>query len=185
METESGKLPGVLIIKPDVYGDSRGNFRETWRQERYRPLLGDIGFVQDNLSYSQKGALRGLHFQHPHTQGKLVQTVRGEVFDVVVDVRRGSPTFGHWEGHLLSDANGLQLWVPPGYAHGFCVTSDEAYFLYKCTAAYVPDCDRSLLWSDADLAIDWPVEDPTLSAKDAAGICLADFADDQLPEYRG
>jgi dTDP-4-dehydrorhamnose 3,5-epimerase len=184
MKTEKGTIPGVMIIQPDVYGDHRGHFRETWRQERYRLLLGDVAFVQDNLSYSQKGSLRGLHFQHPHSQGKLVQVVRGEVYDVVVDVRRGSPTFGQWEGHVLSDNNGLQLWVPPGFAHGFCVTSGEAYFLYKCTDEYMPDCDRSLLWCDAQLAIDWPLPEPTLSAKDAAGTCLADFAPDQLPEYR-
>lgn len=173
-------LPGVLLITPKVFGDARGFFMETFR----RDVCGDAGIpalVQDNHSRSVRGTLRGLHFQHPHGQGKLIRVMHGVVFDVVVDVRRGSPAFGRWEGYELSDDNKRQLWVPPGFAHGFCVLSDTADFLYKCSDYYHPETEKTLLWNDPEVGIEWPITDPILSEKDRQGTPL--LALTGLPEY--
>lgn len=167
-------LPGVLILEPRVFRDTRGFFLETWAQARYAEAGLPTTFVQDNWSRSTRGTLRGLHFQEPNAQGKLVQVMRGVVWDVAVDVRRGSPTFGQWVGVELDDVSARQLWVPPGFAHGFCVLSDEADFVYKCTAPYAPGSERSLRWNDPQLAIDWPIREPLLSPKDAVAPLLAE-----------
>jgi dTDP-4-dehydrorhamnose 3,5-epimerase len=175
-------LPGILVIEPRVFSDARGFFLETYQAERYA-AAGIPAFVQDNFSRSVRGTLRGLHFQEPKPQGKLVQVMRGTVYDVVVDVRRGSPTFGHWVGVELSGDTPKQIWIPVGFAHGFCVTSDWADFHYKCTAPYAPEAERSILWNDPALRIVWPVAEPLLSAKDAAAPRLADAP--VLPTYGG
>lgn len=177
------KIPGVLIVEPPVFGDTRGFFMETWRQERYEQLGIKEKFVQDNLSFSSKGILRGLHYQHPHEQGKLVTVVQGEVFDVAVDIRHGSPAFGQWVGVTLSGDNHRQLWIPPGLAHGFCVLSDTAYFMYKCTDVYTPAAEGGIIWNDPDIGIDWPVQGPVLSAKDQVYPRLRDIPADRLPHY--
>lgn len=184
MKAEGTTLPGLLLITPDVFGDSRGCFFETWNRQRYAAAGLDAQFVQDNVSLSRRGILRGLHFQNPQGQGKLVQALQGEVFDVAVDIRRGSPTFGRWYGCTLSDQNRLQLYVPAGFAHGFCVTSETALFAYKCTDFYNPQTEFSLRWDDPGIGIDWPVREPELSGKDAAGWLLADFPSANLPAYR-
>lgn len=180
MKTE---LPGVFIIEPRIFGDERGYFMETWNQARYAEAGLNERFVQDNLSYSRRGILRGLHFQYPNAQGKLVQVLQGEVFDVAVDIRVGSPTFGEWVSVILSGENKRQFFVPAGFAHGFCVTSDTSLFSYKCTALYSPKNEASVLWNDPDLGIDWPTGNPELSAKDRAGIRLSDFLHERLPKY--
>lgn len=167
-------LAGVLILEPRVFADDRGFFLETYQVARYQAVGIEGSFVQDNFSRSCRGTLRGLHFQEPHAQGKLVHVLNGSVFDVVVDVRKGSPTFARWFGLELSGDVPRQLWIPPGFAHGFCVTSDVADFHYKCTAAYAPEAERSIRWNDPQLAIDWPVAQPLLSGKDAAAPLLAD-----------
>jgi dTDP-4-dehydrorhamnose 3,5-epimerase len=167
-------LPGVLVIEPKVFKDDRGHFVESFQTERYAKA-GIVGpFVQDNWSRSKKGTLRGLHFQNPRPQGKLVMVTRGAVFDVAVDIRKSSPTFGRWFGAELNEENCKQMWVPPGYAHGFAVLSDVADFLYKCTDVYVPEADGCVLWNDPDLGIQWPVNEPLLSKKDAAAPRLRD-----------
>lgn len=179
------RLPEVLIIEPRVFGDERGYFFESWAAARYE-AAGIAGpFVQDNISRSRRGILRGLHLQNPHAQGKLVSAVAGEVFDVAVDVRAGSPRFGQWVGVVLSDANRRQLWVPPGFAHGFCVTSDEAIFHYKCTDSYHPECEQSVRWDDPAIGIAWPVDAPTLNDKDRNAPRLAEIARDRLPAFAG
>ncbi|HGY9592868.1 TPA: dTDP-4-dehydrorhamnose 3,5-epimerase [Vibrio campbellii] len=163
-------IPDVKIIEPTVFGDERGFFMETWNQKRFEELVTGkpTTFVQDNHSKSQKGTLRGLHYQTKNTQGKLVRVISGEVFDVVVDIRKASPTFGKWVGVYLSAENKRQLWVPEGFAHGFYVTSDEADFVYKCTDYYNPLSEHSIIWNDRDIGIDWPlVNEPKLSTKDA------------------
>ncbi|HWR41617.1 dTDP-4-dehydrorhamnose 3,5-epimerase [Sporomusa sp.] len=159
-------LPGVKVIEPKLFEDSRGFFMETWNASRYAELGITANFVQDNLSLSTKGILRGLHFQQPNPQGKLVYVLQGEVFDVVVDIRYGSPTFGHWVGIILSAQNKRQLYIPEGFAHGFCVVSDTALFAYKCTDFYLPQNEGGICWDDSDLGITWPVVEPTLSEKD-------------------
>lgn len=174
-------IPDVRIIEPQVFGDDRGFFMETFQAQRYAEAGLPHLFVQDNYSRSVKGTLRGLHFQEPKPQGKLVQVLSGSVFDVAVDIRRGSPTFGKWVGVELSAMNKRQLWVPPGFAHGFCVLSDSADFHYKCTEFYAPENERSIAWNDPDLGISWPVTEPLLSKKDAAGIRLKDAP--VLPEF--
>ena len=162
------KLQGCIIIEPKVFGDDRGFFLETFQAIRYSELADIVlPFVQDNHSRSSKGDLRGLHFQKTKPQGKLVRVVRGEVYDVAVDIRRGSSTFGQWEGVLLSEDNKKQLWVPPGFAHGFIVTSEFADFEYKCTDYYDPSDEGSILWNDPDMKIPWPDDNPILSDKDA------------------
>ena len=178
------KLPGVLIIEPKVFGDARGYFMESFQAERYAEAGIPGPFVQDNLSFSRQGILRGLHVQNPRPQGKLVQVLQGEVFDVAVDIRVGSPTFGLWEGAVLSAENARQLYVPPGFAHGFVVTSETALFAYKCTDYYLPQSELSIIWNDPDIGIRWPLNDPQLSVKDAAGVRLAAVAPERLPKYR-
>lgn len=173
-------LAGVIIIEPKIFGDARGFFVETWQAERYAEA-GLPAFVQDNLSRSSQGVLRGLHYQEPDAQGKLVQVLEGEVFDVAVDIRVGSDTFGTWHGVTLSSENKRQFYVPAGFAHGFVVTSESALFAYKCTELYRPEHDHSLRWDDPDIGIDWPVDAPSLSAKDANAPRLAEIARDELP----
>lgn len=162
-------LPGLLRIEPRVWGDPRGFFLETFQQSRFETSGLPTGFVQDNQSRSPRGILRGLHFQTPQPQGKLIFVVRGEIWDVVVDLRRNSATFGQWYGVTLSEFNHWQLYVPVGFAHGFCVTSETADVIYKCTNYYAPEHEQTLLWSDPALNIPWPVKDPVLSAKDCQG----------------
>jgi dTDP-4-dehydrorhamnose 3,5-epimerase len=168
-------LPEVLVLEPRVFGDDRGFFYESFNRRDFASATGlDPDFVQDNHSRSARGVLRGLHYQIRHPQGKLVRVVQGEVFDVAVDLRRGSPRFGQWVGVGLSAANKRQLWVPPGFAHGFVVTSESAEFLYKTTDYWFPEHERSLLWNDPAVGVRWPLEgDPRLAAKDAAGLPLA------------
>ena len=169
-------LAGMYLIEPRVFRDSRGSFVETWNEERYREL-GIVGpFVQDNASVSSRGVLRGLHYQSPHPQGKLVSVLEGEVLDVAVDLRSGSPTFGQWCGYPLSAENGHQLYLPPGLAHGFLTLSERAVFSYKCTDYYTPHAEKTLLWNDPDIGIEWPIADPILSEKDRAGLRLAETA---------
>jgi dTDP-4-dehydrorhamnose 3,5-epimerase len=175
MKTIKPPIEGLIVIEPDVFGDSRGFFLESWNRKKYAQIGIDVDFVQDNMSFSQKGTLRGLHFQNPQSQGKLVSVIAGEVYDVAVDIRHGSPTFGKWFGVTLSSDNKKQFYVPPGFAHGFCVTSDTALFAYKCTDFYAPEFEGSFLWNDPDLGIDWPVTEPLLSAKDRAGIPLKEM----------
>ncbi|MHC5544123.1 dTDP-4-dehydrorhamnose 3,5-epimerase, partial [Singulisphaera rosea] len=174
MKIESTDLPGVVILEPPVYDDSRGYFTETWKQSKFAEAGLPTDFAQDNLSYSLGGVLRGLHYQEPHPQGKLIYVLQGEIFDVAVDIRPGSPTFRRWVGVTLSVENHRQVYIPPGFAHGFVVTSDAAMVVYKCTASYRPDCDRSVAWDDPELAIRWPVASPILSAKDQVAPRLAD-----------
>lgn len=177
MKAIATALAPVLVIEPTVFGDERGYFYESWNQRRFSELVGrDVAFVQDNHSYSLHGILRGLHYQIRQPQGKLVRVISGEVFDVAVDLRRSSPTFGRWVGERLSAANRRMLWIPEGFAHGFVVLSESAEFLYKATDFYAPEHERALLWNDPALAIDWPAVRgaPILKPKDAAGARLAD-----------
>ncbi len=167
MEVVRTGIEGVLLIKPRAFGDHRGFFLETFQAQRYAQAGIGLPFVQDNLSRSRQGILRGLHFQRKHPQGKLVSVTRGRVFDVAVDIRPDSPTFGKWYGAILDDENHHQLWVAPGLAHGFCVLSETADFTYKCTDYYHPEDEGCLRWNDPDVGIDWPVQSPTLSDKDA------------------
>ena len=176
-------LPGVLLIEPKVFSDDRGFFMETYRAGMFRPLgNGDPVFVQDNHSRSARGVLRGLHYQEPNAQGKLVRCTRGAIFDVAVDVRRGSPSFGRWFGLELSDANKRMLWIPPGFAHGFCALEDGSDLVYKCTKLYDAASDNAILWNDPAIGIEWPIAEPVLSAKDASAPRLGEAA--TLPEYR-
>ncbi|HIF9306004.1 TPA: dTDP-4-dehydrorhamnose 3,5-epimerase [Photobacterium damselae] len=166
-------IPDVKIIEPAVFGDERGFFMETWNQKKFEELVTGkpTQFVQDNHSKSKKGILRGLHYQTENTQGKLVRVVSGEVFDVAVDIRKSSPTFGKWVGVYLSSENKRQLWIPEGFAHGFYVTSNEAEFVYKCTDYYNPSAEHSILWNDLDLGIEWPLDgEPLMSLKDINGV---------------
>lgn len=177
MKASPTDIDGVVLIEPTVFGDARGFFVETYVQKTFDAAIGrHVEFVQDNHSRSARGVLRGLHWQEaPHAQGKLVRVTQGTVFDVAVDIRAGSPTFGRWYGTELSGENHRQLWIEPGLAHGFLVLSDSADFLYKTTTYYVPTAERTLRWDDADLAIAWPDTGhaPVVSAKDAAGMSLA------------
>ena len=176
MKVHKTSLDGCIVIEPDIYGDDRGFFLETFQLKRY---LSEAGikdqFVQDNYSRSSRGVLRGLHFQHLKPQGKLVRVVKGEVYDVAVDIRKDSPSFGNWASIILSEDNKKQFWIPPGFAHGFVVLSDIADFEYKCTDYYDPDDERTLLWSDPEINIDWPVDKPILSDKDNNGLLFQDI----------
>jgi dTDP-4-dehydrorhamnose 3,5-epimerase len=176
-------LPGVLAIEPKVFGDERGFFMESWNGRRYGEVGLPDNFVQDNLSFSARGVLRGLHFQNPQPQGKLVSVLQGEVFDVAVDIRLGSPTFGEWTGTTLSAENRRQLFIPPDFAHGFVVTSEAALFFYKCTDYYAPASERTVLWNDPDIGIEWPIAEPSLSEKDRSASRLREMPEDALPRY--
>lgn len=174
MQKIETSLKDVLVLEPKVFGDARGFFFEAYNEASFRELGLPTRFVQDNQSGSRKGVLRGLHYQMKQPQGKLVRVLRGEIFDVAVDLRRDSPQFGKWFGVTLSEENRKMLWVPPGFAHGFLVTSDFAEVAYKASDFYAPEHERSLLWNDPEIGIDWPLEgEPTLSAKDAAGVPLS------------
>ena len=178
-------IEGVLIFEPKAFGDPRGFFMEIWSRDRYTDAGLAVDFVQDNVSSSTKGVLRGLHYQYPQPQGKLVQVLRGEVLDVAVDIRVGSPTFGRAVTCVLSEDNHKQFYVPEGFAHGFCVLSEMALFSYKCTNYYNPKTEGGVLWNDPDLAIDWPIDEPALSEKDRICPRLKDIPKDQLPVYKG
>ena len=177
-------LPGCVAIEPAVFSDARGFFFETWNAERFGALGLPTRFTQSNVSCSSKGVLRGLHYQWPRPQGKLVSVLEGEVYDVAVDIRRGSPTFGKWDAVLLSAENRRQLWIPEGFAHGFAVLSERAVFSYLCTDSYVKESDAAVRWNDAEIAVDWPISAPVLSAKDEAAPFLRDIAEDRLPVYQ-
>jgi dTDP-4-dehydrorhamnose 3,5-epimerase len=174
------ELEGLLIIEPKVFGDARGFFLETWQLRRYRDCGLAADFVQDNVSLSRRGSLRGLHFQNPTPQGKLVSVLEGEVFDVAVDLRRSSPTFGRWHGLSLSSENKRQFYLPPGFAHGFVVVSETALFHYKCTDYYAPKDELAIRWDDPDLAIAWPCREPLVSDRDRHGLRLRDVPRDRL-----
>ena len=177
MKFISTEIPGVIIVEPDVFGDHRGFFMESWHAEKFAEGGIDEQFVQDNHSRSNQGILRGLHYQIEQPQGKLVRVLSGEVFDVAVDLRRDSPTFGKWFGMTLNDIDKKMLWVSPGFAHGFYVVSEQADFFYKCTELYAPEHERAIRWDDPDLAIDWPIasgQEPVLAPKDAAAKSFKD-----------
>jgi len=178
------KLDGVYIVEPKVFYDDRGFFLETYHQRKYAETGINCNFVQDNLSRSVRGTLRGLHYQLEHGQAKLIQVIKGVVFDVVVDIRRGSPSFGQWAAVNLSEENKRQLFVPEGFAHGFCVLSEAAEVVYKCTDFYAPEDEGGILWSDPDIAIDWPIANPLLSDKDSRLPYLADVPPERLPLCR-
>lgn len=179
-------IADVKIIEPKCFGDARGFFMETFSVQRYRYIGINANFVQDNHSRSSRGVIRGLHYQLTYPQGKLVSVTRGEVFDVVVDVRVGSPTYGQWYGDVLNDENHRQMYIPPGLAHGFVVLSDVVDFVYKCTDYYHPEDEKGLLWNDPEIGIDWQVEQPVLSQKDQDNKLLADLrANNELPVYAG
>lgn len=177
------EIPDVILVEPDVHGDARGYFTETFHAQKYAEGGISCGFVQDNFSYSQRGILRGLHFQLRRPQAKLVYVVSGEVFDVAVDLRRGSPTFGRWCGRVLSGENHLQMFIPEGFAHGFCVLSESASFLYKCSEVYDPTDDRGIAWNDPDVGVKWPISEPLLSGKDQRQPRLRDVAERDLPVF--
>jgi dTDP-4-dehydrorhamnose 3,5-epimerase len=176
-------LPGLKVVEPKVFGDDRGYFLETWNLERYTKAGIPARFVQDNVSLSERGVLRGLHLQHPNGQGKLVYVLSGEIVDAAVDVRVGSPTFGRSFTVLLSDANKKQIWLPEGFAHGFCVTSPKALVAYKCSELYRPEHELGVIWNDPDLGIEWPLKDVTLSPRDRAFPRLRDIPKAVLPVY--
>jgi dTDP-4-dehydrorhamnose 3,5-epimerase len=178
------ELPGVSIVEPQVHRDARGFFLETWAGPKYAEHGITTTFVQDNHSRSMRGTLRGLHLQWPRAQAKLLRTVVGEIFDVAVDVRRGSPSFGRWVGVVLSAENFRQLYIPEGFAHGFCVLSEVAEVEYKCSDVYVPDDEITVLWNDPAIGVRWPVNEPLLSKRDEVGKTLAELGD-RLPPYRG
>lgn len=184
MKIRRTECPGVMIIEPAVFSDSRGFFMETFQEKRYRDAGIVDRFVQDNLSASTKGTLRGLHYQYPHAQAKLVQVFQGEIMDVAVDIRRGSPTFGKAVSVVLNDENRWQLYIPAGYAHGFAVLSDSAVFSYKCSDFYAPENEGGIIWSDPALNIQWPVENPILSDRDSNHSRLGEIPPEKLPPYR-
>ncbi len=185
MKISPTRIPECLLIEPQVFADARGSFHEQWNAQRFRDAGLDLQFVQSNVSESGRGVLRGLHYQWPQPQGKLVSVLEGEVWDVAVDIRRGSPTFGHWAAAVLSAQNHRQFWIPEGFAHGFVVLSERAVFHYLCTAPYVREADAGLRWNDAAFAIDWPVAEPLLSDKDARAPFLEDVPAERLPVHAG
>jgi dTDP-4-dehydrorhamnose 3,5-epimerase len=176
-------LPGCVVIEPQVHGDARGFLYESFNAARFAEAGLDLAFVQANVSRSAEGVLRGLHYQWPNPQGKLVSVLEGEVYDVAVDIRAGSPTFGQWAAAILSAGNKRHFWVPEGFAHGFAVLSEHATFTYQCTALYDRDADTAIRWNDGAIGIDWPLAEPTLSARDAAAPFLADIPRERLPVY--
>jgi dTDP-4-dehydrorhamnose 3,5-epimerase len=174
-------LPGVLVVEPQVFKDSRGFFYESYHEGKFLKADIQVNFVQTNVSRSAKGVLRGLHYQWPNPQGKLVSVLDGEVYDVAVDIRQGSPTFGQWTGVMLTGDNHRHLWIPEGFAHGFCVLSPHATFTYQCTTLYDPVADASIAWNDADIGVDWPISQPLISDKDAKAPMLKNVPADRLP----
>lgn len=184
MKTVPTRLPECVVIEPAVYGDARGEFYELWNATRYAKIGLPTQFVQSNVSTSTKGVLRGLHYQWPRPQGKLVSVLLGEVYDVAVDIRRGSPHFGQAAAVMLTAENKRQFWIPEGFAHGFVVLSDRAVFSYLCTDVFCQEYDAAVRWNDAMIAVDWPVETPLLSAKDTVAPFLAEISPDRLPEYQ-
>lgn len=178
-------LDGVIIIEPEVFGDQRGFFFESYHHHRYAEAGIEDAFVQDNISFSLRNTLRGLHYQYPRAQAKLVQVLKGKIFDVIVDIRYGSPTFGRWTGAVLSFENKRQLYVPAGFAHGFCVLSETALFHYKCSDVYTPENEGGIYWDDPQLGIDWPLRSPTLSDRDQKLQRLCDVNPRYLPAYSG
>lgn len=183
MKVIETSLPGCVIIEPAVFGDDRGFFFETWNADRYGEHGLPTKFVQSNVSASARGVLRGLHYQWPNPQGKLVSVLEGEVYDVAVDIRRGSPHFGRWSAVILSAENKRQFWIPEGFAHGFAVLSERAIFSYLCTSQYDKAADAGVRWDDAKIGIDWPISEPLLSDKDAKAPFLEDVSADRLPIY--
>jgi dTDP-4-dehydrorhamnose 3,5-epimerase len=177
------RIPEVILVKPGVFGDDRGFFMESYNSARYAAHGVSAHFVQDNLSRSGRGVLRGLHFQNPYAQGKLVSVLEGDVFDVAVDIRTGSPTFGEWVGEFLSSSNKHQLYVPPGFAHGFMAISEHAVFSYKCTDYYHPETEQSIRWDDPAIGITWPEGEQRLSSKDRDAMILAEMPRERLPRY--
>ena len=184
MKVIETRLPGCVVLEPRVFGDTRGFFFEGWNKQRFEAVGLEMNFVQSNVSSSSRGVLRGLHYQWPRPPGKLVSVLEGEVYDVAVDIRRGSPTFGQWDAVVLSAENRRQFWIPEGFAHGFAVLSESALFHYLCTDVYVAEHDAAIRWNDADVAVDWPISTPTLSAKDEAAPFLADIAEERLPVFQ-
>jgi dTDP-4-dehydrorhamnose 3,5-epimerase len=176
-------LPGCVVIEPQVFGDTRGFFFESYHEAKFQAGGIDRRFVQSNVSRSSRGVLRGLHYQWPRPQGKLVSVLDGEVYDVAVDIRRGSATFGQWTAVMLTGKNHRHFWIPEGFAHGFCVVSEHATFSYQCTQLYDAQADASVRWDDPAIGIDWPVSSPILSEKDNKALLLADIAADRLPEF--
>jgi len=176
-------LPGCIVIEPAVHGDARGYFYESWNARTFAEAGLDFSFVQTNVSRSARGVLRGLHYQFPNPQGKLVNVLEGEVYDVAVDIRAGSPTFGRWAAAILSAENKRHFWIPEGFAHGFAVLSEFATFTYQCTALYDHAADAGIRWNDADIAVDWPISAPLLSDKDERAPFLRDLARQKLPVY--
>jgi len=176
-------LPGCMVIEPQVFGDTRGFLYESYNEGKFRAAGIDRRFVQSNVSRSSRGVLRGLHYQWPHPQGKLVSVLEGEVYDVAVDIRRGSPTFGQWTAVMLTGQNHRHFWIPEGFAHGFCVVSEHATFTYQCTDLYHPETDGGVSWNDPAIGIDWPISEPLLSDKDARAPLLRDVAAERLPEF--
>lgn len=183
MKAASTSLPGVLIVEPQVFEDPRGFFYESYNEAKYANLGIHASFVQANVSRSSKGVLRGLHYQWPNPQGKLVSVLEGEVYDVAVDIRRGSPTFGQWTSAMLTADNRRHMWIPAGFAHGFCVLSEFATFTYQCTTLYDPAADAAICWNDAAIGVDWPISNPLISAKDVKAPLLADVPADRLPTF--
>lgn len=179
------EIPEVLLLTPRIFPDDRGHFLETFSTRSFPEQDPPVTFVQDNVSFSSKGTLRGLHLQHPHGQGKLVMAVTGAILDVAVDVRRGSPTFGQWVAAELNDDKREQLYIPPGFAHGFCVLSETAHVHYKCTDLYDPSCEQGIRFDDPDIGVNWPVSAPKLSPKDSAAPFLKDVPAEKLPAYPG
>lgn len=180
MQVKQMALPGLFLIEPEIFDDERGYFLQAWHSREYRDAGLPDSFVQDNLSFSSRGTIRGLHYQKPFTQGKLVFVLSGEVWDIAVDLRAGSPTFGKWEGVMLRGKGHNQLYVSPGFAHGFCVTSEEALLYYKCTDFYSPGNEHGIAWNDPGLGIPWPVEEPIVSPKDGEYSNLDDVPEDLL-----
>jgi len=183
MKSIQTSLPDVVVIEPQVFEDSRGFFYESFHEAKYAKLGIRANFLQTNVSRSSKGVLRGLHYQWPNPQGKLVSVLEGEVYDVAVDIRRGSPTFGQWVGVMITAENHRHMWIPAGFAHGFCVLSEQATFTYQCTTLYDPAADASICWNDAAIGVDWPISAPLISAKDDKAPLLADVAADRLPPF--
>ena len=183
LQAERTAIPDVIVVTPQVFKDPRGFFMETFHAQKYRDIGIGRAFVQDNYSHSGRGTLRGLHFQLRHPQAKLVSVIWGTIFDVAVDIRVGSPTFGKWVGQILSDENRKQLFIPEGFAHGFCVLSERADVMYKCTDFYDPADDRGVLWSDPDIGIAWPMKEPLLSEKDSRHLPLRQMPPDRLPAF--